>query len=249
LPGLAAAAARNADRGLADVALFEIGPQYADQTPEGQALAAAGLRVGNAAPRHWAAPARGADAFDAKGDALAALEACGAPVDKLQVTTDAPAWYHPGHSGVLRLGPNVLANFGELHPRVLGGFDLRGSAAAFEVFLDKVPLPKARDGKLRPAFEPSPFHAVERDFAFVVDAEVPAEKVIRAARSADKALVAKVELFDVYAGKGIEAGKKSLAIAVTLQPTKKTMTDAEIEAVAKKIVAQVEKATGGVLRG
>ena len=249
LPGLAAAAARNADRGLADVALFEIGPQYADATPGGQTLVAAGLRAGNAAPRHWAVPARGADAFDAKGDALAALEACGAPVDKLQVTTDAPAWYHPGHSGVLRLGPNVLANFGELHPRVLGGFELRGPAAAFEVFLDKVPLAKARDGKLRPALELSPFHAVERDFAFVVDADVPAEKVIRAARSADKALVTKVELFDVYAGKGIEAGKKSLAIAVTLQPTKRTMTDPEIEAVAKKIVAQVEKATGGVLRG
>ncbi|MCH8154974.1 MAG: phenylalanine--tRNA ligase subunit beta, partial [Proteobacteria bacterium] len=180
---------------------------------------------------------------------MAALEACGAPVDKLQVTTDAPAWYHPGHSGVLRLGPNVLANFGELHPRVLGGFELRGPAAAFEVFLDKVPLPKARDGKLRPAFEPSAFHAVERDFAFVVDADVPAEKVIRAAKGADKALVTKVELFDVYAGKGIEAGKKSLAIAVTLQPTERTMTDAEIEAVAKKIVAQVKKATGGVLRG
>ena len=249
LPGLAAAAARNADRGLADVALFEIGPQYADATPDGQALAAAGLRAGNAAPRHWAAAARGADAFDAKGDAMAALEACGAPLDKLQVTTDAPAWYHPGHSGVLRLGPKVLANFGELHPRVLGGFDLRGPAAAFEVFLDAVPLPKAKDGKLRPAFEPSPFHAVERDFAFVVDAEVPAEKVIRAAKGADKALVTKVELFDVYAGQGIETGKKSLAIAVTLQPTKRTMTDAEIEAVAKKIVAQVEKATGGVLRG
>ena len=249
LPGLAAAAARNADRGLPDVALFEIGPQYADETPDGQALVAAGLRAGSAAPRHWALAQRGADAYDAKGDALAALEACGAPVDKLQVTTDAPAWYHPGHSGILRLGANVLAHFGELHPRVLGGFELRAPVAAFEVFLDAVPLPKARDGRARPALELPTFHAVERDFAFVVDADVAAEKVLRAAKSADKALVTRVELFDVYAGKSIEAGKKSLAIAVTIQPTERTMTDPEIEAVANKIVAQVEKATGGVLRG
>ncbi|MEE8499887.1 MAG: phenylalanine--tRNA ligase subunit beta [Kiloniellales bacterium] len=249
LPGLAAAVARNADRGLPDVALFEIGPQYADETPDGQALVAAGLRAGSAAPRHWALAQRGADAYDAKGDALAALEACGAPVDKLQVTTDAPAWYHPGHSGILRLGPNVLAHFGELHPRVLGDFELRAPVAAFEVFLDAVPLPKARDGRARPALELPTFHAVERDFAFVVDADVAAEKVLRAAKSADKALVTRVELFDVYAGKGIEAGKKSLAIAVTIQPTERTMTDPEIEAVAKKIVVQVEKATGGVLRG
>ena len=249
LPSLAAAAARNADRGRGDVALFEIGPQYADETPEGQALAAAGLRAGNASPRHWAVPARRADVFDAKGDALAALFACGAPVDKLQVTADAPAWYHPGHSGVFRLGANVLGNFGVLHPRVLRGFELRAPAAAFEVFLERIPLPKAKDGKARPALEPSPFHAVERDFAFVVDEDLPAEKLLRAAKSADKALIAKVELFDVYAGQGIEAGKKSLAIAVTLQPTERTMTDAEIEAVAARIVAQVEKTTGGALRG
>jgi phenylalanyl-tRNA synthetase beta chain len=249
LPGLAAAAARNADRGLADVALFEIGPQYADETPEGQALCAAGLRAGNAAPRHWALAQRGADAYDAKGDALAALGACGAPVDRLQVTTDAPAWYHPGHSGTLRLGAGALAHFGELHPKVLRGFELRGPVAAFEVFLDAVPLPKAKDGRARPALALAPFHAVERDFAFVVDADLPAEKLIRAAKGAEKALITNVELFDVYAGKGIAAGKKSLAIAVTLQPTKRTMTDPEIEAVAKKIVAQVEKATGGVLRG
>ena len=251
LPGLVAAAARNADRGFDDMGLFEVGPQYADATPAGQCRVAAGLRAGNASPRHWALPARGADAFDAKGDALAALAACNAPVDKLQVTTDAPAWYHPGRSGSLRLGPKVLAHFGELHPRVLRGFELRGPAAGFEVFLDNVPLPKAKKagGKLRPALELAPLQAVLRDFAFVVDGDVAAEKVLRAAKGADKALITGVELFDVYAGKGIEDGKKSLAIAVTLQPTEKTMTDADIEAVAKKIVAQVNKATGGVLRG
>ena len=252
LPGLVAAAARNADRGFDDLGLFEVGPQYADATPKGQSRVAAGLRAGCASPRHWATPARGADAYDAKGDALAALAACNAPVDKLQITADAPAWYHPGRSGSFCLGPKVLAHFGELHPRILRGFDLRGPAAGFEVFLDNIPQPKAKKkegGKLRPAIVLAPLHAVLRDFAFVVDEDVPAEKVLRAARSADKTLIAGVELFDVYAGKGIEDGKKSLAIAVTLQPTEKTMTDAEIDAVSKKVVAQVNKATGGVLRG
>ena len=249
LPGLAGAAARNADRGVSDVALFEVGPQYADETPDGQALTAAGLRAGGASPRHWAAPARDADAYDAQGDALAVLTACAAPVDNLQVTADAPGWYHPGRSGSLRLGAGVLATFGELHPRVLNALDLRGPVAAFEVFMGNIPVPKARDGKAKAALDLSPFHAVERDFAFVVDEDVPAEKLLRAARGADKALVAKVDLFDVYTGKGIGKGKKSLAIAVTLQPTTRTMTDAEIDAVADKIVAQVSKATGGVLRG
>ncbi|MFQ6016882.1 MAG: phenylalanine--tRNA ligase subunit beta [Kiloniellaceae bacterium] len=252
LPCLAAAAARNADRGMGDAALFEIGPQYADDTPQGQTLAAAGLRAGAAAPRHWDGPAREVDADDAKGDALAALLACGAPVENLQVTGDAPKWYHPGRSGTLRLGPKALANFGELHPRVLKRLDLRGPVAAFEVFLDEIPLPKAAKtgaGMLKPALELPPFHTVERDFAFVVDADVPAEKLLRAARGADQALIAKVELFDVYTGEAIGAGKKSLAISVTLQPTTRTLTDAEIEAVSGKIVARVNKATGGVLRG
>ncbi len=251
LPGLAAAAARNADRGTSDVALFEVGPQYADVTPTGQARVAAGLRAGAAAPRHWAGASRGVDAFDGKGDALAVLGACGAPVENLQATADAPVWYHPGRSGVLRLGPKVLANFGELHPRILSALDLRGPVAAFEVFLDAVPVPKAGkggDGRQRPALVLSPFQAVARDFAFIVDENLPAEKLLRAAKGADKALITKVELFDVYAGKGVDEGKKSLAIAVTLQPTTHTLTDAEIEAVAAKIVAQVSRVTGGVLR-
>jgi phenylalanyl-tRNA synthetase beta chain len=248
LPSLAAAAARNAGRGLGDAALFEVGPQYRDDTPEGEDLVAAALRVGRSGPRHWDAPPRPVDVFDAKGDALAVLEACGAPVASLQVTADAPAWYHPGRSGVLRLGPNVLASFGELHPRVLRAFDLRGPAAAVEIFLQHVPEPKAKAGKQRPALELSPFHPVERDFAFVVDEGVPADKLIRAARGADKALITKVEVFDTYAGKGIEEGKKSLAVAVTIQPREKTLTDPEIEAIAKKLVAAVEKATGGTLR-
>jgi phenylalanyl-tRNA synthetase beta chain len=248
LPNLAAAAARNADRGLGDAALFEVGPQYRDDTPDGEDLVAAALRVGQSGPRHWDARPRPVDAFDAKGDALAVLEACGAPVASLQVTADAPVWYHPGRSGILRLGPKVLAHFGELHPRVLRAFGLRGPAAAVEIFLQHIPEPRAKAGRQRPALELSPFHPVERDFAFVVGTEVPAEKLIRAARAADKVLITKVEVFDTYAGKGIEEGKKSLAIAVTIQPREKTLTDPEIEGIAKKIVQSVEKATGGTLR-
>ncbi|RMD65421.1 MAG: phenylalanine--tRNA ligase subunit beta, partial [Alphaproteobacteria bacterium] len=248
LPGLVAAAKRNIDRGQNEVALFEIGPQYADATPEGQTLVAAGLRAGRAGPRHWAVPERDVDAFDAKADALAVLDACNAPGANLQVTTDAPAWYHPGRSGILRLGPNVLACFGELHPRVLEGLDLRGPVAAFEVFVTRVPMPRARAGKARPALDLSPFQPVERDFAFIVDAAVPADKVVRAARGADKALIADVAVFDVYVGKGVPEGKKSLAIAVTLQPRDHTLSEAEIEAVSARIIAQVHKATGGTLR-
>ncbi|MGF1631499.1 MAG: phenylalanine--tRNA ligase subunit beta [Kiloniellaceae bacterium] len=248
LANLAAAAVRNADRGFGDLALFEVGPLYSDDTPEGQATVAAGLRRGERQPRHWAVGARPVDAFDAKGDAEAVLVACEAPVENLQVTRDAPAWYHPGRSGVLRLGPKVLAQFGELHPRTLRALDLKAPAVAFEVFLDVVPLPRAGRQK-RSLLELSPFQPISRDFAFLVDEDVPAEKVIRAARGADKALITEVALFDVYQGKGVAPGKKSLAIAVTLQPRTATLTDQEIEAVAAKVVAQVSAATGGSLRG
>ncbi len=250
LPTLAEAAARNADKGLGDAALFEVGPQYRDDSPTGQDQVAAGLRAGQSHRRHWDSTGHPVDAFDAKGDALAVLEACGAPVANLQVTTDAPAWYHPGRSGSLRLGPNVLATFGELHPKVARAMELRGPAAACEVFIDRIPEPKAKaGGKRKPLLALSAFQPVERDFAFLMDAGVPAEKAIRAAKGADKTLISRVEVFDSYAGKGIEPGKKSLALAVTLQPTERTLTDPEIEAVSEKIVAQVTKATGGELRG
>jgi len=249
LPTLATAALRNSDRGFGDLALFELGPQYRDTSPEGQVQVAAGLRAGRLQRPHWSVPPRPLDAFDAKGDALAALAAIGAPVHNLQVDAEAaPAWYHPGRSGALRLGPKQLAVFGELHPRVLTALGLRGPVVAFEVFPEAVPLPKAKAGKLRPAPELSPFQPVSRDFAFVVDEAVPAEKLLRAAKGADKALISAVDLFDLYQGDGVPAGKKSLAISVTLQPRQKTMTDQEIEAVAAKIVQQVAKATGGSLR-
>ncbi|HKO07817.1 MAG TPA: phenylalanine--tRNA ligase subunit beta [Alphaproteobacteria bacterium] len=247
LPNLIAAAGRNADRGFKDLALFEVGPQYADDTAKGQALVAAGVRAGLASPRHWAASAREVDAFDAKADALAAIAEAGGPAEP-QVTTEAPAWYHPGRAGTLRLGANVLASFGVLHPKVLRRMDVKGPMVAFEVFLDRIPQPRAKAGKMRPLFKPSPFQPVERDFAFVVDAGVEAERLVRAAKGADKALISEVGVFDVYQGPNLPPGKKSLALSVRLQPVERTLTEEEIDAVGKRIVAAVAKATGGVLR-
>jgi phenylalanyl-tRNA synthetase beta chain len=247
LPNLLMAAQRNAARGFGDVALFEVGPQYADATPKGQSLVAAGLRVGANGQRHWQHQPRAVDAFDAKGDAMALLGALGAPVDNLQVTPDAPGWYHPGQSGVLRLGPNVIAHFGTLHPRVLKALDVKGPAVAFELFLDRVPEPRAK-GTARPVLKASPYQAVERDFAFVVGRDQPADKLLRAAKGADKVLIRQVSIFDLFEGAAIGAGKKSIAIAVTLQADDRTLTDEEIEAVAAKIVAAVKKATGAELR-
>jgi phenylalanyl-tRNA synthetase beta chain len=248
LPNLIDAAARNEARGLFDPALFEIGPQYKDATPTGQRTMATGLRHHMAVPRNWAGPARTVDVFDAKADALAVLAAIGAP-DTLSAQSGAPDWYHPGRSGALKLGDRVMAYFGELHPEILAAADLKGPVAAFEVFLDAPPLPKAKASKARPKLVLSPLQPVERDFAFLVDAGVDADKLVRAARNADKVLITGARVFDLYAGKGVPEGKKSLAIAVTLQPVERTLTDAEIEAVSSKIVAQVVKATGAVLRG
>jgi len=249
LPNLIDAAQRNEARGLADPALFEVGPIYKDATPQGQRTVAAGIRHHMAVPRNWAGPARTVDAFDAKADALAVLAAIGAPMDNMSAQSGAPDWYHPGRSGALKLGDRVMAYFGELHPEIVAAADLKGPVAAFEVFLEAPPLPKARPSKARPPLKLSAFQPVERDFAFIVDWEVEAEKVVRAARNADKNLITAARVFDVYSGKGVPAGKKSLAITVTLQPTERTLTDAEIEAVSNKIVAQVVKATGATLRG
>ena len=255
LGNLAQAAARNAGRGFPDVALFELGPVYRDDTPKGEVLTATGLRAGAWQGRHWAGGARAVDAFDAKADVMAALEALGAPVDNLQVSTDAPAWYHPGRSGALRLGPTVIAWFGELHPAIAQALDLKGPVAAFELFVEAVPEPKAKKGakeggaKLKPLPSLPPFQPLVRDFAFLVEEAVPAEKLVRAARGADRQLVVAAEVFDLYRGQGVPEGRKSLALAVTLQPTQATLTDKELEAVSQKIVAAVVKATGGTLRG
>ena len=248
LPNLLKAAQRNADRGIPDAALFEIGAIYTGAEPGEQTLMAAGLRQGHAAARHWDAKRRAVDAFDAKADALAALEAAGAPVASLQIAAEAPAWYHPGRSGAICMGQTVLAWFGEAHPAALKALDVDGPVACFETFLDRLPAPKAKANKAKPLLKPSALQPVERDFAFVVDASVPADKVVRAAQAADKALIAAVGVFDTYAGAGVPQGKKSVAIAVTLQPTERTLTEPELEALAQKIVAAVAKQTGGALR-
>jgi len=249
LPNLLLAAQRNADRGFPDLALFEVGPAYAGDAPEGQSLHATVVRRGQSGPRHWDAKPRLVDAFDAKADALAVLAVCGVPLGNLQTEAKPMPWYHPGRGGVLRLGPAVLATFGEIHPHALKALDVEGPAAGCEVNLSAVPLPKGKAGRSRPLLRASAFQPLVRDFAFVVDEAVSAEQLVRAARGADKALVVDVGVFDRFAGSALPQGKKSVAIAVTLQPVQATLSDAEIEAVSQKIVAQVAKATGGTLRG
>jgi phenylalanyl-tRNA synthetase beta chain len=253
IPGLAAGAQKNADRGFPDVALFEVGQIFTGDRPEDQLTAAAGVRTrlakGSGVGRHWSAPAAEVDAFDAKSDALAVLAAAGAPLQALQVVPGGPAWLHPGRSGTIQIGPqNVLGHFGELHPQVLDALDAQGPLVAFEVILERIPEPKAKATQAKPALELSPLQPVERDFAFVVDRSIRAGDLVRATQSADRKLISKVAVFDVYEGAGIEPGKKSIAISVTLQPREKTMTDQEIEAIAAKIIGEVGKRTGAVLR-
>jgi phenylalanyl-tRNA synthetase beta chain len=247
LPNLLAAAQRNADRGVANAALFEVGPQYRDDSPQGQDLVAAGVRVGRTGVKRWDEPGRPVDALLAKADALAALAAAGVAPASVQLSTDVPEWYHPGRAGTLRLGPKLLGYFGELHPGVLKEMDVDGPAAGFEIILDHVPLPRAK-GRARAPLALSPFQPVERDFAFVVDEALPAESLLRAARGVDKQLVADVRLFDVYVGPGLGEGKKSLAVTVVLQPEEATLTDEALDAFSQKLIAAVEKATGGNLR-
>ncbi|WP_054312569.1 phenylalanine--tRNA ligase subunit beta [Mesorhizobium sp. 1M-11] len=253
LPGLVAAAQRNADRGFSDVALFEVSGTYEGDTPETQRRVAAGVRRGTAkldgSGRHWAGNAQGVGVFDAKADALAVLEACGAPVDRLQIETGAPSWYHPGRSGVIKLGPKVvLGHFGEFHPTALEVLDASGPLCGFEVFVDAIPEPKAKPTCTKPKLELSAFQAVKRDFAFVVDKTVEAGTLTRAALAADKKLITGVSVFDVFEGAALGAGKKSIAIEISIQPVEKTLTDEDFEALAKRVVENVAKQTGGVLR-
>jgi phenylalanyl-tRNA synthetase beta chain len=207
-----------------------------------------GLLVGQSAPRNPYGTRRAVDVFDAKADAEAILSALGAPA-KAMIQRNAPGWWHPGRSGQISLGPKVvLAAFGEVHPKILRAFDVKGPAVAFTVFPERIPAPKAR-AVARPALVLSDLQAVERDFAFVLDAGVEAVNVVNAAAGADRALIEEVRVFDEFTGGSLGEGRKSLAITVRLQPSEKTLTEAEIEAVGRKIVEKVEKATGGTLRG
>ncbi|HAU29737.1 MAG TPA: phenylalanine--tRNA ligase subunit beta [Rhodospirillaceae bacterium] len=241
------AAGRNADRGWPDVALFEVGPIFHSAEPEGQETVAAGVRAGLAVSRSWDSRARPVDVFDAKADALAVLEAAGMSEQSVQVTTDAPAWFHPGRSGCLRQGAKVVGWFGELHPGVLETLGIKGRIVAFEVVLSRLPQPR-RKGTARPMLHLSSFQPVRRDFAFVMDAGMEAGKLIRAIRGVDKTLVSDVSVFDIYVGPGVGEGRKSLAVSVVLQPLDHTLSDAEIEGFSVKVVAAAQ-AAGATLRG
>jgi phenylalanyl-tRNA synthetase beta chain len=252
LPGLLAAGQANADRGLGDVALFEVGQVFRGDRPEDQLTAASGIRHGIASAqgigRHWRGSAA-ADVFDVKADALAVLAAAGASMQALQIVPGGAPWLHPGRSGAIQMGPqNVLGTFGELHPRALEALHVDGPLMAFEVILDRIPQAKQKPTRAKPPLDLSAFQPVSRDFAFIVDRAVKAGDIVRAAQAADRKLITDVTVFDVYQGKGIDDARKSIAIAVTMQPREKTMTDEEIDAVAAKIVAEVAKKTGGTLR-
>jgi len=249
LPNLIQAAKRNADRGLGNAALFEVGPQFAGAGAEDQSFVAAGIRSGRTGHRNWAQPPRANDLYDAKADVLAVLDLLGVNVARAQVTTDAPDWYHPGRSGVVRMGPKCeLARFGEIHPGITAKMGLRGPVAGFEILLDNLPESKPNKTAARPHLILSAFQPVERDFAFVLASGVAADAVMGVARNAAPELISDVRVFDLFQGKGLGEGEKSLALNVTLQPTEKTLTDGEIDAVSEKIIAAVVAATGGRLR-
>ncbi|MGV2122141.1 phenylalanine--tRNA ligase subunit beta [Agrobacterium vitis] len=257
LPGLLTAAQRNADRGFGDVAIFEVSGTYEGDTPEGQRRVAGGVRRGTAslagAGRMWSNAAKGGgkpvDVYDAKADALAVLEACGLPMGNVQIEQGGPEWYHPGRSGTIKMGPKVvLGYFGEFHPKTLAALDVSGALCGFEIYLDAMQEPKKKATRTKPALDLSPLQMVKRDFAFVVEKQVEAGAIIKAATSADRKLITGVNVFDVFEGASVGEGKKSVAIEVLIQPSDKTLTDEDFDALTKKIVGNVEKTTGGALR-
>ncbi len=257
LPGLLSAAQRNADKGFGDVAIFEVSGTYESDRPEGQRRVAGGIRRGtasiNGTGRLWSNNAKGGgkpvDVFDAKADALAVLEACGLPMGNVQIEKGAPEWYHPGRSGTIKMGPKVvLGYFGEFHPKTLGALDVSGALCGFEVFLDAMPEPKKKATRTKPPLELSPFQVVKRDFAFVVSSDVEAGAIVKAASTADRKLITGVNVFDVFEGASLGEGRKSIAIEVLIQPAERTLTDEDFDTLTAKIVANVEKTTGGTLR-
>lgn len=252
LPNLIEAAGRNAAMNNTNVGFCEIGPTFQSSKPDGQSYVAAGIRAGSHADRHWAdsMSARAVDLYDAKADAIAALEACGAPGEKAQVSRDAPEYFHPGRSGALRLGKNVLAYFGELHPAVLDKMDIKTPVVGFEIFLDNIPEAKNKKGGTEKSYLTlEPLQPLSRDFAFLIDEGVAAEDILRAAKAADKNLISDAAIFDVYQGKGVADGKKSVALSITIQPKGETLKDKDIEAISNKVIELVLEKTGGVLRG
>ncbi len=247
LPNLLNAYNRNKARGTANVALFEVGGTFFGNTDADQINCISGVRGGRMNERHWLVQTRNVDVFDAKADVLCALEAMNVPTANLQVKTDAPKWYHPGQSATLYLGKNAIASFGVIHPTALKTLGIKGLAVGFEIFLPKLP-PVKNKGKSRPLYKPSQYQAVRRDFSFEVNLEVQADALLKAVRGADKKLISDVRVFDIFVGEGVTEGKKSVALMATLQPTKGTLTDEEIETVSTKIINAVSKATDAKVR-
>lgn len=248
LPNLLVGAKNNIARGYTNIALFEIGPEFYGRNPGEQRTVAGGIRAGKTAQKDWTGTSRNYDVFDAKADALAAIAAAKGPIEAPQITTDAPSYYHPGRSGVIRLGKNVLAYFGELHPAVLKALDIKSNVVAFEVFLENIPLPRDSKSKAKKKLELSSLQAVDKDLAFVVNKDVPAINIYTAAKTADRDNIREVRIFDVYEGENLPEDKKSIAITVTFQPKDKTYTDTELEALMNRVINEVSKKTGAVLR-
>ncbi|MEO5805551.1 phenylalanine--tRNA ligase subunit beta [Devosia sp.] len=253
LPGLLAAAKRNANRGVSDLALFEVGQIFLSSAPEGQHTYASGIRTGtaglNGSGRHWSGKADKVGVFDAKADLGAVLDALGVDIDKVQLVAEPASWSHPGRGGRIQLGPKVIIGwFGELHPAWAIALDVEGPVAAFEIDLDALPEPRKKPTKTKPALNLSGLQSLSRDYAFVVDRAVTAATILKAARGSDKALITEVNVFDVFEGVHVGEGKKSVAIEVTMQPQDKTLTDEDIDRVSAALIAAVTKATGGTLR-
>jgi len=249
LPNLLDAANRNHARSFFDLALFEIGPEFFGNIPGEQRLMMSGIRTGKTAAKSYYHDARDIDVFDVKADCFALLAESGVPTDRVTINRGAPSWYHPGRSGVISLGgKNILAYFGEIHPVIQKTFDLKNPVYAFEIIASAMPVSKPKQGR-KPAPDFSDFQATTRDFAFIVNNDVPVETLLRSARAADKELITNVALFDIYRGKGVDEDKKSVAISVTLQSKTRTLTDEDIEIACGKIVVDVMKATNGILRG
>ena len=248
LPNLLLAVKNNVARGYGNVALFEVGPEFFGCKPGEQNQVAAGVRCGMTAKKDWNGSARAYDVFDVKADALAAIAAANGPFENAQITLDAPAYYHPGRSGALRLGKNVLAYFGELHPAVLKKFGIKQRVMAFEVVLSNIPLPRTSNDKAKKKLELSSFQPVDKDLAFVVDKTVPAISLMTAAKTADREFIADVRVFDVYEGENLPEGKKSIALALTFQPKDKTFTDQDIENLMNKVIQEMKKKCNAELR-
>jgi phenylalanyl-tRNA synthetase beta chain len=250
LPNLIEAARRNTDRGFANISLCEVGPIFQSSKIDGQQYMASGIRAGQFTPRHWATDQalRPVDAYDAKADAMAVLAACGAPAENAQISRDAPSYYHPGRSGALRLGKSVLAYFGEIHPALLEDMDVKGNIVGFEVFLQNIPAPRKKDSTAKPLLTLSPFQPLKRDFAFIVKDTTASDDVLKAAKAADKSLITDAVIFDIYTGKGVDEGFKSLALTITIQPTQATLTDEQIDNLMNAVINAVAEKTGGKLR-